>query len=268
MTFTVFVDESGEAGILKVRDKERPGASQYFVLGAMVAQNAAQVHARKILNDVKNRISKKKWKHATELDHSSKVFLAREMSCLHVRYFAVISNKFTLGQYKDFIESDPQKFYNKCLSYLLERVCLYLSQFGVGEADVNVVLEERNHNYDSMLRYLGKLRENPIYEQSKSLRLLNPFSIVSKKKGEEDCLEMADFVAHAVYQCANKTPANYYIPEPRYFKEISTRFAGDASGRVLGVGLKCIHDLSSLELDEDIVALFRQTRAQLPRKQL
>ncbi|WP_417677479.1 DUF3800 domain-containing protein [Pseudodonghicola sp.] len=267
MSFTVYVDESGEAGIVKVRDGLKPGASRYFVLGAMVAQDAAKIRAKEVLGEVRKTISKKKWKHATELDHASKVLLAREMSKLHVRYFAVISNKVTLGGYKDFIDADPQKYYNKCLCYLLEKVCSYLARFNVTENDVRVVLEERNHNYDTMLRYLMTVRDKPIYPQSRSLKLLNPFSIVAVKKGEDDCLEFADFVSHAVYLCANKTQNNYFIPEPRYFSEISKRFAGDDRGRILGVGLKCIHDLTSLELDDDIQALFKNSRAQLPKQQ-
>lgn len=264
MPFTVYIDESGEAGITKVRKGAEPGASPYFVLGAAVMQPATQVFARKLVEDFRGAISKKNWKHATELDHTAKVFLAREISKLHARFFAVVSNKETLGEYREMIDGNPQKFYNKCLKYLLERVCMYLGRFSVAEGELSVVLENRNHDFDAMLRYLDKVRSKPIYPESKSLKILNPFSIVTRKKGEDLALEIADFVAHAVYQCTNKSGANFNIPEYRYFKEISARFAGDGEGKVLGVGLKCIHSLEMLNLDEDIELLFRSTRVAPP----
>lgn len=266
MSFTVYIDESGEAGIAKFRDRDKPGASRYFVLGAIVAQPASQILARKKFDECRAALAKEKWKHATELNHPSKVFIAREMSKLAVRYFAVISNKATLGDYKGFINSDSQKYYNKCLVYLLERVCSYLIRFGVKEDELSVVLEERNHDYDKMLRYIQMIRDRPLYPQSKSLRVLNPFAISTRRKGEENCLEFADFVAHAVYQCVNKTPVNFNIPEPRYFREISPRFACDASGRIGGTGLKYIHDIEMLELDDDVKRLFVTSRAQLPSR--
>lgn len=232
----------------------------------MVVQPASQILARKRFEKIRTILAKEKWRHATELNHQSKVFIAREMSKLHVRYFAVVSNKSTLGSYKGFINANAQKYYNKCLVYLLESICSYLIRFGVAESDVGVVLEERNHDYDALLRYVQKVRATPLYPQSRSLRILNPFAISTRRKGEDSCLDCADFVAHAVYSCVNKTPNNFNIPEDRYFREISPRFACDEMGRVDGVGLKCIHNIEMLELDEDIKRTFLTSRAQLPSR--
>ena len=264
MKYSVFIDESGEAGIAKVRQEGSVGASPYFVVGAAVFQPASELNARNVLQDVKSKMRKVSWKHATDLSHTEKVYLGRELGRLPVRYFAVISNKDTLGEYKNFIETDAQKFYNKCLKYLLEIIFLYLSKDINSTEDVTVVLEERNHDYDAMLRYFHKVKENPIYKQSKSLRFFNPFSMIRKKKGEENLLEIADFVSHAVYQLANKTDRNFYIPEFRYFQEISSRFAGNERGQILGYGLKCIHSLGQLNLDPDIAALVRSAKCKPP----
>ncbi|KJS40441.1 MAG: hypothetical protein VR71_23125, partial [Roseovarius sp. BRH_c41] len=103
MKYTIFIDESGEAGIANVRQESKPGASPYFVLGAAVLQPASQIQARKVLYDFKNTIKKSAWKHATDLNHTEKVYLARLLGKLPVRYFAVISNKATLNDYKDTI---------------------------------------------------------------------------------------------------------------------------------------------------------------------
>ena len=267
MPYTAYIDESGEAGIAQVRLANKGGASPYFVLGAAVFEPAGEVLARRRIEDFRKAINKSAWKHATELNHNDKVLLARTLGLLPTRYFAVISNKSTLSEeYKDLIDNDPQKFYNKCVVYLLERVCAYLSLQGVTQDDLSVVFEERNHDYDRMIRFIQKVRDNPIYDQSKALSVLNPFSITRKKKGTEFCLEVADFVAHAVFQCSNKSIANHFIPEPRYFSEISSRFAGDSKGTILTTGLKCIHSLGQLELDDDINRIFQNARVKLPRK--
>lgn len=264
MRFSVYIDESGEAGISKVRDGSKPGASPYFVLGAAVFQPASQIYARNALQKFKERIGKSNWKHATDLGHTEKVYFARLLRSLPVRFFAVVSNKATLGEYQRQIDGDAQKFYNKCVAYLLERICAYLGAQGATEHDLRFFLEERNHDYDRMLRFLSKVKENPIYTESQSLKILNPFSISTRRKGDDDLMEIADFVSHAVYQCTNKNARNFNIPEPRYFSEIASRFATDSRGSVLGTGLKCIHSLPELELDPDIQDLFRNAKAPLP----
>ncbi|WP_322895072.1 MULTISPECIES: DUF3800 domain-containing protein, partial [unclassified Yoonia] len=128
MKFNIYIDESGEAGIGKVRDGSSVGASPYFVMAAVVCQPTAEVLAKNALSDAKDKIGKKSWKHATELGHTQKVFLARELNRLPVRFFAVISRKQTLGSYKSEIKGNAHKFYNKCAQYLLESICSYLGR--------------------------------------------------------------------------------------------------------------------------------------------
>lgn len=264
-SFTAYIDESGEPGISKIRDSlNNHGASPYFVLGAVVCQPTAEVYAKNSLERFKEDIGKTRWKHATDLTHSEKVYLGRELGRLPVRYFAVISNKKTLKGYKGQIESDAQKFYNKCLKYLLELICGYIGPHISNAEDFSVVLEKRNHDYDRMIRYLSAVKKKPIYLQSNALRNLNPFAISTRAKGEEDMVEIADFVAHAVYQLTNRSKSNFGIPEPRYFTELSSRFSGDSNNRVLGTGIKCIHDLDSLQLDLDIVQTIRKLRVKAP----
>ena len=77
-------------------------------------------------------------------------------------------------------------------------------------------------------------------------------------------MEIADFVAHSLYQCVNRSDKNYHITEPRYFLELSSRFAGDKKGKLIGTGLKFIHDLESVKLEAEIEALFLNTKVSLP----
>lgn len=253
MKCIVFVDESGDTGIKRIRSDGVAGSSPYFVIGAAVMPRAVQLHAKRVLEEFEAQIPpKKKWTHATDLSHQQMVFLCRSLASLNARYFAVISNKRTLGAYSGQIEWDPHQFYNKCLKYLMEQVCGYLELKGMATESPDVILEERNHNYDSMRRYFGKIKENPMHRKAVRLRVLNPFAMSTRTKAEEPLLKVADAVSHAVYQCTNKTDSNFGIPEPRYLEELQKRMGSDENGRVINVGIKCIHSLRELELDKDI----------------
>jgi hypothetical protein len=265
MKCSVFIDESGDLGIKTVRSDGSPGASPYFVMAAAVMPNATAVHARKVLKEIEGKIPKQ-WSHATDLNHSQTVFFAREAAKINARYFAVISRKATLGEYATTIDWDPHKFYNKCAHYLLECVGKYLRISGFDREEPDVVFEDRNHNFDTLIRYIGKVKENPQHENATYLAHFNPFGFVTREKKDEDLLKYADLAAHATYQCVNKIEKNFHIPEPRYLSEISSRFGCDAKGIILGTGIKCIQGLDALQLDDDIKRLFSSLRAAPPRQ--
>jgi len=263
MKCSVFIDESGDAGISKVRIDGQRGSSPYFVLAAAVIPNTDLVGAKQILDAVETRIPKK-WAHATDLNHPQKVFFAREASKLRVRYFSVISRKSTLGVYADEIRRDPDLYYNKCTHYLLECVGKYLSSFSTPTDEPDVVFENRNHDFDRLIRFIGAIKSNPHHENARYLRVFNPFGFIKREKREEALLKYADLAAFSTYQCVNKIEANFDIPETRYLREIAVRFGCDAKGAVLGSGIKCIQGLHALGLDEEIVDFLKSLRAMPP----
>lgn len=267
MSCTVYIDESGDAGVKKIRSQEQSGSSEYFILGAVVIQPATQIRIRKKLDELQGDFRKtKRWKHATDLNHMQKVHFCREMSKEHVRFFGLISYKPTLGEYGQSIDHEPDKFYNKCAVYLLEKVGKYLRGVSPSIVDPKIVFERRNHDYDAMIRYVGKVKDNPLDPEARYLENINPYAIVSRSKSEEDLLRVADLVSHALYCCVNKTPDNFGITETRYLRELAKRFAVDDKGKVLGTGIKPIHSLVDLNLDSDVNETLRQLRA-APRPQ-
>lgn len=261
----VYIDESGEAGIAKVRTDSNPGASPYFVLGSTVCRVSDEPKVIEIFQKFRETIGKKSWKHATELGHPEKVLLARTLGKVPARFFGVISNKSTLGGYAEKIQKDPQKFYNKCATYLLEIILAYSIRRGFSAGDVRVIFEERNHDYDRMIRFVSAIKDNPLYEPSKVLQDFNPFAMNRMAKGESEMLDVADFVTHALFQTAHKIPANYNIPEPRYVREMQGRFGCSQAGVVLGAGIKCIHSLEQLNLDSDVQHILKNLRAEKPK---
>ncbi len=114
---------------------------------------------------------------------------------------------------------------------------------GLFDTELEVVFEGRNHNFDALRRYIGKIKDNPINERAKFLTCFNPFSFVERAKNEKDLLKYADLAAHSVFSCVNKTETNFSIPETRYLVELQSRFGADPNGRVLDYGLKCIHSI-------------------------
>ncbi|MGH1577532.1 DUF3800 domain-containing protein [Planktotalea sp.] len=251
MKCTVFIDESGETGIGKIRENGKRGASPYFVLAAAVMPSAIQIVARKLLKQVQDEIPKN-WKHATDLNHRQTVFFCRAAATVNMRIFAVVSKKSTLKGYSEQIEHDSHKFYNKCTQYLLECVGQYLKGKGLFSSDPDVIFEGRNHNFDTLRRFIGSVKEKPLNPRAQFLECFNPFGFVERAKDEEDLLKFADLAAHAVYQCVNKTGNNFNIPEARYIVELQSRFGADENGKVLGYGLKCIHSLEEVDVDKDI----------------
>lgn len=262
LTCTIYIDESGDAGVSKIRDEQSGGSSPFFCMGATVMRGASQIEMAKLLDELQEDFRKpKRWKHATDLSHPQKVHFAKRLASKRLRFYGIISNKHTLEGYKEQIDWDPHKFYNKCLSYLLEIIARDLARFGDSFIDPRIIVESRNHDYDALRRYLGKLKENPIYSQSKYLARINPFALVPKAKDEEDLLRIADFVSHSIYSCVNKTLDNFGNVETRYWQEMSSRFAADESGRILGSGLKCIHSLKQVNLEREVEQMFKSARA-------
>ena len=233
-------------------------------MAAAVSQPTAEVHAKNALSDVRSRIGKKSWKHATELKHEQKVLMAREFGRLPIRFFAVVSRKATLDSYGKEIDHNAHMFYNKCAKYLLENICRYLAPHLSSPDQLSVYFEEMNHDYDAMRRYLLKVRDNPIYPQSRPLSVMNPFCISTLKKGSNEMMDVADFVAHSIFQCVNQSDGNFGIPEPRYFLELSSRFAGNKNGNPIGVGLKFIKGFDKMGLEPEIERAFRNARVALP----
>jgi hypothetical protein len=119
--YTLLVDESGEAGIGKIRSGSLGGASPYMTLGAVLIENRSRDTLEKLLDEIRKDF-KRKSLHCSELNHYQLIHYARQIAKQRVRLFGVISRKATLGPYKSAISDDNKKYYNKCVQYLLERV--------------------------------------------------------------------------------------------------------------------------------------------------
>ena len=158
---TLYVDESGEAGIRKVRADGAPGASPYMTLGAALIADRHREDFEATLEAIREEVRKKQL-HCSELNHYQILHYGRRLMGLEMALFGVISRKDTLGQYKDRIDGDSHKYFNKCVQYLLERVGWYMEAHSIPKSDVAIVFEKANRDYSRMENFLWQVQSNPL----------------------------------------------------------------------------------------------------------
>ncbi|MDR7147188.1 DUF3800 domain-containing protein [Rhizobium sp. BE258] len=260
-TYTVVVDESGEAGISKVRTGSSGGASPYLTLGACIYRTETEDELISDLDRVKVLL-KKADLHCSSLGHFHKVRYAREISNNKFMAFGVISDKSTLGGYKSKILENSKMYYNKCSQYLLEQIGRFIKEYGLDPNEVSIIFEEGNFDYQSLRNLIEKCQKTPIHENAKFLRYVRAERIVARPKKDMLTLCLADLVAHALYKCVDKSDRDFQIPESRYLKELSSKFYADKKNKsILGYGIKCIHNVDKLDLDDDIVEVLKNLKA-------
>jgi len=262
--FTIFIDESGEAGIGKVRSGSSGGASPYMTLGASLIRN----HSRKAIEDTLDKVCTEIGKnplHCSQLKHYQILHFVRQITQQQMRLFGVISRKATLGSYKAAIADDSSMYYNKCAQYLLERVAWFMEARKIPPENLDIVFEKANVDYDKMRNLLRTCQSNPKHANTKKLEHIDVSKIVVKKKSEEPLLQLADLVAHALYKCVDKQDKNFGIPEPRYLRELAPRFFGHPETQaVVGAGLYCVHSTRDLKLDSEVEEVFNSMVANTP----
>lgn len=254
--FKLFVDESGEAGIEKVRTHTSRGASPFMVLGGAIVLASQKQALLEKLEKIRSTIGKKEL-HCNELNHAKKVYYSRSIAQCRVRLFGVISRKSTLGGYKEDIQGNSKKYYNKCAQYLLERVGMFMSARGLRSNDLQIVFEEGNFDYEKLRNLIRKCQNDPKHENTKFLNYIDADNIAQSKRADEPLLKIADLTAHALYKCVDKNSMNFDIPEPQYISELQSRFYGNPENNtVVGSGIYCVHTLNQLNLDSDVKAVF------------
>ena len=256
--YTVYIDESGEAGIQKVRNGKKGGASPHMTLGATLIKNTQRGHLVNRLEEIQDKISKKHL-HCCELNHRKKTYYSRQIGQEDVVLFGVISLKSTLGDYRDDIGGNITMYYHKCAQYLLECVGHYAASNGINKSEIDICFEEGPVITRQLAALIRACQQKPVRPFSKYLQYIDASKIQTKSKADEPILQIADLVAHSLFACADKTNANYLIPEPRYLIELRRRFYRcPKTSKVEGFGVKPIHTLSKVGLDQDIVSIIQR----------
>lgn len=235
-----------------------------MTLGASLINNRSRKAIENTLEKIRDDINKKSL-HCSHLKHYQLLHFIRVITQRKMRLFGVISRKDTLGGYKNTITDDSDKYYNKCVQYLLERVGWFMEARDIPPENLDIVFEEANVDYDKMRNLLWACQTNPQHRATKRLENIVISRIKVKKKNEEPLLQIADLVAHALYKAVDKHGQNYGIPEPRYVREMAPHFFGHPKTQaVVGAGLYCVHSTKDLKLDEDVEAILNAMKATDP----
>lgn len=257
MKYVLFIDESGDQGLMQVRESaDKGGASPFLTMGAALVPVPRFNSIRDGLSAAQADLRGKPL-HCAELGHFGTAFLARKVAEQKVLLFGAISKKSTLGEYRDVIagEKMAEDYYNKVSQYLLELVGQFLLDNAILSADFSVVFEEKRHDYSRLRAFIRACRLTPFDDRAKRLSAIDPLSISSEEKKNEPLLALADVTASALLQSVNTSRSNYGIAEQRYLREILPRFHRDKeTGKVANYGIKYINGpvkmgLSGSEMD-------------------
>lgn len=254
--YTFFVDASGDFGVENIRTKDGYGASPYMTLGATLIPTRLHEKVNSCLDELSHTFNKRP--HCKNLKHEQKVLFAKQLSQQKILCFGVISLKKTLGSYKDEIGSNASHYHNKCAQYLLENLGLFMNQNQIKPDEVSICFERGPFNIGKLRRLISACQNNPMHPASKYLSWIDTLKIRDIEKEREPLLETADLIAHALYRCVDGGPLN--IKESRYLETLKSNFFGNKNNQVFNTGIKPVHKLNDLSLDDDILNFFHELK--------
>ena len=232
-----------------------------MVLGAaLVHSNDVNYVSEKLLS-IQDKIGKNHL-HCNELKHFQKRYFTRSIADCNTELFAVISHKQTLGEYKAQIGSDTWRYYRKCLQYLLEIFGMFLQHHQIPPSKVSAAVEKSNSFVLTKFQnYIRRCQNRPVYKETEFLKNIDVNSIYEQPKNEQPLLQLPDLVAHSLFQCVNERTGNYGIKETAYLHDIRSRFhCSKVDGVIYGYGIKPIHNLKDLNLDDEVTEFLTNLR--------
>ena len=251
--FVAYIDESGDDGLSRVSPDDPCGASEWFVLAAILArasQHSAVAWAKDILN--KLNLPQRRDLHFQRLDDQRRSIVCTEIAKLPVRCFDVMSNKRNMRGY---VNSNAAKVYSPARNWfywwitrlLLERVTDYcerrsIHDFGEPRA-VRLEFSRRGglyySHFQAYLRWLRmQSRGGTMFLKQGDLKwsVINESNIHAFDHKERAGLQLADAIAGAFFQSVNLGPTG--TSEPKYAMLLEPRMACDADGNIYDYGLK------------------------------
>jgi hypothetical protein len=248
ISYVAYIDESGDDGVARVSPVVKDGASEWFVLGAIVARSEPQHEVRwvkSILGDLKLR--QRRHLHFQPLDERRRLQVCTAINRLPVRCFVAMSNKQNMHAYENpraakFDMESRTWFYWWMTRLLLERISDYcewrsLREFGEPRLVRLEFSRRKGLRYAHFQAYLYWLRMqskgNALYLDQGDIKWSVIDMMDQIRVYDHDAragLQLADAVSGAFYQSVTTTP-DYAIA-------LQDRMAISASGHVFNFGIK------------------------------
>ncbi|MEG3124446.1 DUF3800 domain-containing protein [Sphingomonas sp. GB1N7] len=243
-SFSVYIDEAGDPGI---KAKVPVGASEWFVVSAVVLSADRDLDAVDWLRDMREavRMQQRQTMHYRNLSQTNKHRVCRMLSTKNVRLFTVASHKSNMrGRQNPRLKKQLGKdeFYNWCLRLLFERVTTWCSRRakleGLDNQKGRIVFSERGgHDYQHLKAYLGLLEDQAVTGHGVKLAreivpgVITPELIEVRRHDDLAGLQLADICASAFFQAANIRSAEDLEPAaallPRVARDRRARTAAE-----------------------------------------
>ncbi|MBN2676332.1 MAG: DUF3800 domain-containing protein [Alphaproteobacteria bacterium] len=219
-SFVAYIDESGCDGLNK--DGTKNGASQWFVLSALIVRKSLDPELPRTRDDILSKISRqRKILHMKELkkeDH--KLFVAKSVSEIPSRCISILSNKHSIinATRKDLFDQ-KNTYYNYMARYLIERISGCCSQLRSivpeGNGKVKIIFSRRGGmSYTDFQAYLNKLKEEdlrtpiPAHIPKINWNIIDIDLIDAIPHSKRAGLQLVDTVAYSFFKAVEKNDLN------------------------------------------------------------
>ena len=245
VSFTAYIDESGDEGFRFRTTPASHGSSDWFVLAAFVTRKRTDIPTVKLIDQVRTDFGlyPKKHVHWKKLKHPQKVQYAQLMAGLQARGIGICVHKPSLLEPEKFQEDYRLYFYT--VRHLLERVSWLArdrhdaTNWG-GDGTVEVLFSNRQDMpYDDMRDYLKRLQNQQTAGKDIQIdfeRILID-KIRTQTPGKSMGLQLGDAVAGAFFNALEQN--NFGNTEPRYLSELRNILYRHR-GKLRGYGLKVL----------------------------
>ena len=232
-----YIDESGDEGF-------KPGASQWFIVSAVVVKQANDRVVASAINEIKHRLwgnITRQPLHWVRLRHEKKRVVIHEMSKQNFTLFAVaLEKKYLVRERFDshYDRQNRMKFrwamYFYTTKLLVERICKYAERKG---AQVNLIFENRSSiSYKDLRDYLTFMTDYPgPYSRRPTIPRQMIKSVEPHNKEVKKLLQVADACSGALQDALEIN--QYGDVEESYIMGLAEKF-DRPSGRLWGIGLK------------------------------
>ncbi|MFV0384382.1 DUF3800 domain-containing protein [Paracoccus sp. (in: a-proteobacteria)] len=222
-SYVFYADESGnvtqEPGI-----SDEVGPSRYLSMGGCLIKKSELRATNDVLDRIREKFRKKNNLHATDLSHVQKLYLIGEIIKIGMPFFGVVSDKNTLRGFKEKSEGNPQDYYNRTALYLLSLLGRYLKKSGIDCSGVEIVFEERTHDYKRLGRYIRAVQRKPTGDGVDGITRVSANNIRAQSKNNEHLFAIPDILAHGIFSAFDRNRNNFGITECRYLQEMMQGF--------------------------------------------
>ena len=276
--FVAYIDESGDDGIAKVAPLDEGGASEWFVLSAVLVRKATNPElgwVRGILSDLDLR--QRRTLHFQRLDEQRRLRVCEAVAELPIRGFVVGSNKLNMRGYTNPRAANvyaPARnwFYWWMARLLLERVtdyCYRRSMREVGKPQaVRFEFARRGglrySHFQAYLRWLKmQSRGDALYLRAGDLAwdVIDFDQVAAFDPIERAGLQLSDIAASAFFQAVSGKQNQSFA------KALAPRVAMNQFGDQFGYGLKIMpagYVIRGPEPHRDFFRFFQQKKWRAP----